>query len=230
MPPRRARNGFIILFGSRNLIRPDPEAGSVQTVCPRCQQMATMVGKTFRPWFTLFFIPIFPVGGQQKFTECSNCRGQFRVPVAELAKRVNAGAQQEQQRAIGLYNSLRSSPANSITLNELMQMYAQMNEYDQAISAARDFPEALRNSEQCMSTLGRVLLAAGRNGEAVPWFDAAIARNPQFGEAQYHKAVACLTSTPARIDEAVTAARAARNAGYPRADQLLKEAETKARV
>jgi tetratricopeptide (TPR) repeat protein len=104
-----------------------------------------------------------------------------------------------------------------------------MNEYDQAISAARDFPAALNNSEQCMCTLGWVLLAAGRHPEAVQWFDAAIARNPLLGEAHYHKAVALLSSTPPRVTEAVASARAARNSGYPRAEQLLREAETKAR-
>jgi tetratricopeptide (TPR) repeat protein len=172
---------------------------------------------------------VFPIGRRQRFTECSHCRAQFRVPVEELERRVGVDQAQEQQRSIGLYNSLRASPANSITLNELMQLYGQMNEYDQAVSAARDFPDALRNSEQCMSTLGRVLLAAGRNAEAIQWFDAALGRNAQLGEAQYHKAVACLTSTPPRLDEAVAAARAARKAGYPRAEQLLREAEGKAR-
>ena len=32
-----------------------------------------------------------------------------------------------------------------------------------------------------MSTLGRVLLAAGRSEEAIGWFDAALQRNDQFG-------------------------------------------------
>lgn len=228
--PVRPRRGFIVLFGSRNVIRADPTAGSIQAVCPRCQQMANLVGKSYRPWFTLFFIPIFPIGGKTRFTECGNCRGQFRLSVQDLTRRANAGAQQEQQRSIGLYNSLRASPANSITLNELMQLYGQMGEYDQAISAARDFPDALRNSEQCMCTLGRVLLAAGRNGEAIPWFDAAVARNDQLGEAHYHKAVACLTSTPPRLDEAVASARSARKTGYPRSEELLREAEAKARA
>jgi tetratricopeptide (TPR) repeat protein len=225
---RRRRHGFIILFGSRNVLGGD-HAAPLQTQCPRCGEDATIVGKSYRPWFTLFFVPVFPIGGRQRFSECSNCHFRFPVSVDDLRGHLANSQQQQQQKAIGLYNSLRQSPANSITLNELMQMYAGMNEFDQAISAARDFPDALRNSEQCMATLGRVLLAAGRGGEALPWFDAAIARNPQFGEAQYHKAVACLSAHPPRVDDAVAAARAARNAGYPRADQLLKEAEAKAR-
>jgi tetratricopeptide (TPR) repeat protein len=225
----RRRPAFIILFGSRNLIGPD-EGDPIQTQCPRCNANTTIVGKSYRPWFTLFFLPVFPIGGKQRFSQCVSCKAQFSLPVNELRNRLAGAQQQQSQQAIGLYNSLRQSPANSITLNELMQMYAGMSEFDQAISAARDFPEALNSSEQCMCTLGRVFLAAGRNAEAIPWFDAALARNPSLGEAHYHKAVACLTLTPARLNEAVAAARAARNAGYPRADELLREAEAKARA
>ncbi len=201
----------------------------MRTVCPRCRREADIAAKSYRQWFTLFFIPIFPISGSTKFSECSNCHARFQVPAQELRARLEVGQQQQNQQAIGLYNSLRASPANSITLNELMQIYASMKEYDQAISAAGQFPQALNNSEQCMTTLGRVYLAQDRYTEALQWFDAAVSRNAQLGEAQYHKAVAHLLTTPPDIHGAVIAARAARNAGYPNADALLKEAESKAR-
>src|SRR5438105_526450 len=156
---RRRRRGFIILFGSRNLIGGDPHAQPLQTTCPRCGNATTIVGKSYRPWFTLFFVPILPIGGRRRFSQCSACNAQFPVPIDELRSRLAGAQQQQSQQAIALYNSLRQSPANSITLNELMLMYAGMNEYDQAISAARDFPDALNSSEQCMTTLGRGLLA-----------------------------------------------------------------------
>ena len=108
-------------------------------------------------------------------------------------------------------------------------MYAGMKEYQQAISAAAQFPQALHNSEQCMTTLGRVYLQQNQFPEAIQWFDAAIARNPLLGEAQYHKAVAHLLTAPPDPQKAVAAARAARNAGFPNADALLREAEAKAR-
>ena len=81
-----------------------------------------------------------------------------------------------------------------------------------------------------MTTLGRVYLAKNDFAEAVKWFDAAAARNPSLGEAHYFKGVAHLTSDPPEYDKAVAAARAARSAGYPNAEQLLKEAEARARV
>ena len=203
-------------------------APPVRTVCPRCHREADLVAKHYRQWFTLFFIPIFPISGSSRFSECSNCHARFQVPAEELRARLEAGHQQQNQQAIGLYNSLRASPANSVTLNELMQIYATMKEYDQAISAAGQFPQALNNSEQCMTTLGRIYLARNQFAEALQWFDAAVARNPQLGEAQYHKAVAHLLTMPPDVQAAITAARAARSAGYPNAEALLREAESKA--
>jgi tetratricopeptide (TPR) repeat protein len=225
---RHQRPGFILLFGSRS-ISSDEGGPPVETVCPNCRQPAHIYGKSFRTWFTVFFLPVFPIGGRQRFSECANCRAQFPVPVEELRRNVASSEQQQNQQAIGLYNSLRASPANSITLNQLMLTYAGMKEYDQAISAAGEFPDALNASEQCMATLGRVYLAAERRDEAVRWLDAAIARNPSLGEAHYYKAVAHLTGTPPNYAAALAAARQARNLGVPNADALLHEAEGKAR-
>ena len=145
----------------------------------------------------------------------------------ELAGHLAKIDARENQRAIAMYNSLRASPGNSITLNDLMQLYAQMNELDSAVSAAADFPTALNSSEQCMTTLGRVYLAKNQHEAAVQWLDAAVVRNPQFAEAYYYKAAAHLTATPRKPQKAVIAARTARNAGYPNAEELLRRAEEK---
>jgi tetratricopeptide (TPR) repeat protein len=170
------------------------------------------------------------MSGGQRFSQCTLCGAQFPVPVEDLQRGLASSEREQNQQAIALYNSLRASPANSITLNQLMLMYAGMNEFNQAISAANEFPEALNSSEQCMSTLGRVYLAAERRAEAVRWFDAALARNPALGEAHYYKAVAHLTDAPPDYPAAVAAARQARNAGFPNAEELLREAEGKARA
>ena len=188
-----------------------------------------MQARSFRHWFTMFFVPVFPISRKRRFTQCPGCGAQFPVEPQELRQRLAAGQQQQNQEAIGLYNSLRASPANSITLDQLMKLYASMKEYDSAISAAADFPQALHSSEQCMTTLGRVYLARNQFSDALQWFDAAVQRNPQLGEAQYCKAVAHLLMTPPDTAAAIPAARAARAAGYPNAESLLRDAEAKAR-
>ena len=227
--PTTRRPGFILLFGSKNVISTDHSTPPLRTVCPRCNNEAEIIGKHYRPWFTLFFLPVFPIGGAKRFSECSNCGAQFPVSPDQLRSRLSVSEQQQSQEAIGLYNSLRASPANSITLNQLMMLYASMKEYAQAVGAANDFPQALQNSEQCMATLGRVYLACNDFENALRWFDAALARNPHLGEAHYYKGVALMMQSPPDPQRAAASARAARNAGYPNADALLKEAESKAR-
>jgi tetratricopeptide (TPR) repeat protein len=227
--PNRRPSAFIILFGSRNILS-DDAADSVATTCPRCAQQVGMKARGVRTWFTFFFIPVFPISGRKHFTQCPNCGAQFSVTPEELRRRVSANDTQLNQQAISLYNSLRASPANSITLDQLMKMYASMKEYDQAISAASEFSQALHNSEQCMTTLGRVYLAQNKFPEALQWFDAALQRNPELGEASYYKALSHMLSTPPNYDAAITAARAARAAAYPQADALLREAEAKSRA
>jgi tetratricopeptide (TPR) repeat protein len=228
---RFGRQGFILLFGTRPIFSHDGAmARGIETVCPNCNRQSRIIGKKYRQWFTLFFIPIFPVSSATTFSQCTNCGAQFPVPLGELATRVATADKQQAQRAIAMYNSLRNSPANSVTLNDLMSLYASMGEYDQAISAAGEFEQALNNSEQCMTTLGRVYLAQSNYRHAIEWLDAAIARNPASGEGHYYRAVAYLAQMPADPDTAIASARAARSAGYPGAEELLRDAEQRARV
>jgi tetratricopeptide (TPR) repeat protein len=222
------RAGFILLFGARPF--PSAEPGpTVPARCPSCQREVALVPMGSRTWFTLFFIPIFPISGRQRYCECPNCGAQFPGAAEDLRNELATGEQRQAQEAIALYNSLRASPGNAVALNQLMTMYASLKDHDAAVSAARDFPQALNSSEQCMVTLGRVLLAQERHAEAVRWFEAAAARNPMLGEAHYYKALAHLESTPPEPGPAAAAARAARHAGYPNADRLLREAEERLR-
>ncbi len=122
-----------------------------------------------------------------------------------------------------------ASPSNAVTLNDLMHLYASMQEFDQAISAAATFPQALHASEQCMSTLGRVYLAKNEFDDAIRWFDAALERNATLGEASYYKAVSLLAQPTPDLNKAIAAARVARNAGFPNAESVLREAEERAR-
>src|SRR5437588_11873838 len=124
------RRGFIILFGARTIVSND-SAEAVHTHCPRCGRETDIQSKSYRQWFTLFFVPMFPISRKMRFTQCPQCGAQFPVPAEELRQRLAVSQQQQNQEAISLYNSLRTSPANSVTLNQLMQLYASLGEHDQ---------------------------------------------------------------------------------------------------
>jgi predicted Zn-dependent protease len=198
---------------------------AVDAKCPRCGAIGSLKGIKVRQWFTIFFCPVFPLGAGQRYTQCSKCGASFSTPPEQFAGAAAKADALQIRRAITMYNSMRNSPANSVTLNELMQLYATLGEYSQAVSAAADFPLALNNSEQCMVTLGRVFVSLNDYPAALQWIDAALARNPDLPEAQYYKAVACLRNTPADPEKAIAAARIARKADYPGAQRLLAEAE-----
>jgi tetratricopeptide (TPR) repeat protein len=196
--------------------------------CPRCGAEGALRGISVRSWFTIFFVPLFPISRAQQFTQCGKCGASFGMPPEQFVGAATRADSMQLQRGISMYNSLRASPGNSITLNDLMQLYASMGEYSQAISAAADFPLALNNSEQCMCTLGRVYLSQNDFAAAIQWFDAALARNPDLAEAHYFKAMAHLRGSPSDPQKAIASARAARKADYPGAEELLKEAEAAA--
>src|SRR5262245_9894429 len=105
------RRGFILLFGTKPVVHSEPEPPT-RTRCPRCNIEADFVSKSVRHWFTLFFVPLFPVSGKQRFSECTHCRMTFRVTPEAIKRQQATVDAQQQQRAITLYNSLRSSPAN----------------------------------------------------------------------------------------------------------------------
>jgi tetratricopeptide (TPR) repeat protein len=222
------RRGFILFFGTRAITKDEP-GPRVTTRCPKCEQTAELIPRSYRQYFTLFFLPVFPIGPKMLFSQCANCSTTFRVPPQQIKDQVKQVDDAQRQRAIAMYNSLRASPANAVTLNELMTLYAGMNDFQEAISAANTFPAALDSSEQCMTTLGRVYLAMGRHDDAVRWFDKAIERNAFYGDAQYFKAVAYYSKVPQDLEAAQSAARAARSAGHPNADLLLRDIEQKQR-
>jgi hypothetical protein len=71
----------IIIYGTRGLTS---HLQSGEFYCPGCQAKGDFQLKQVRRWFTLFFIPIFPVSGPQRYVECQHCRGNFHEEVLEL--------------------------------------------------------------------------------------------------------------------------------------------------
>jgi tetratricopeptide (TPR) repeat protein len=226
------RRGFIILFGTRNVVSPDAAAGRPprDVACPRCGRTGTLGGRQVRPWFTLFLLPVFPLGSGRRFTQCGQCKASFATAPQEFARAAAHSDARQSQRGIALYNSMRASPGNSVTLDELMNLYLSIGEARQATAAGAEFPAAVDANEQCMTTLGRAHLASGNPAEAIRWLERALARNPQLGEAHFQQARAYLAATPPDVDRAVTAARTARWAEHPEAEALLRRAESLARA
>jgi len=221
---RPARRGFIIFFGWRKIVSKRPES-PVQTVCPACRQQSKLLAMQGRDWFTLFFIPVFPISGAKRFVKCENCQTCFEADIEQLRHKASMPDPRAMQQSIALYNTLRESPKDSALLNQLLEMYAGMREFDEALAAGRHFPEALNASAQCLTTYGKVNLAANRPREAMNYFELALAKNPRMAEAHFYTAVALISSTPPDPQQAIASARQAQALGYANAAELIRQAE-----
>ncbi len=71
----------MIIFGSRNRIT-DLDQGTF--ACPRCQTNQRFQRRLSRRWFTLYFMPIFPVESGTEFVECGLCASAWKPSVLQL--------------------------------------------------------------------------------------------------------------------------------------------------
>lgn len=79
----------MIIFGTRTT---NPTAGQGQFNCPRCGPQKSYTHKKQKRWFTLYFIPVIPLGTAGEYVECDACAGTFDMealhhdPAAERAE------------------------------------------------------------------------------------------------------------------------------------------------
>ncbi|HEX2907038.1 MAG TPA: zinc-ribbon domain-containing protein [Phototrophicaceae bacterium] len=76
---------------------------SGQFYCPRCQTVRTYERKQARPYFSAYFIPLFPIGAPTEFIECQTCKLTYKPEVltvkpaetkADLASLINSAKSQ----------------------------------------------------------------------------------------------------------------------------------------
>jgi hypothetical protein len=68
----------IIFYGSRGIVS---HLASGEFFCPHCGTRGRYQLKQVRRFFTLYFIPLFPIGGGMRFVECDQCGSQFQEGV-----------------------------------------------------------------------------------------------------------------------------------------------------
>jgi len=72
---------MIIIFGTKSKTIKENKG---TFVCPQCQNLKQYLTKSIQTWFTLFFIPVFPVS-EKKHThvECQGCQSAYYEKVLE---------------------------------------------------------------------------------------------------------------------------------------------------
>lgn len=67
----------IIIFGTKNRVVPEDNAATKTTTCAYCQQVVTMEPVRQKRYFSLFFVPIFPLEKGETAWRCPNCKKLF---------------------------------------------------------------------------------------------------------------------------------------------------------
>jgi zinc-ribbon family len=67
---------MFIIFGTRNRLTNVSPGETLPGSCPGCR--GDLVLKENKTWFTLFFMPIFPITSKGKFYQCTRCEGTYK--------------------------------------------------------------------------------------------------------------------------------------------------------
>jgi hypothetical protein len=55
--------------------------------CPRCRRSCEYLHRRVQQYFTLYFIPLFPMSTLGQYIECQQCGGTFDLAIRELSAR-----------------------------------------------------------------------------------------------------------------------------------------------
>jgi hypothetical protein len=80
---------MIIIFGTRRRLTVVNPGETLASSCPHCS--GDLVLKENKTWFTLFFLPIFPVNSNGTFYHCNRCDGAYKSEAREYFVTQQAG-------------------------------------------------------------------------------------------------------------------------------------------
>jgi uncharacterized tellurite resistance protein B-like protein len=107
--------GFII-FGTRG-IRSTVQEG--QFYCPQCDGQTRFKQKKVTQFFTLYFIPLIPLGNKGTYVECQSCRNTFIDRILEMHQEIDITDRQEpKQRIENPKPQLTTAPRKTLSLAE----------------------------------------------------------------------------------------------------------------
>lgn len=119
--------------------------------CPNCSSKEPFRHKTSRPFLTLYFIPVLPIGGLEEYVQCGRCKNAFEPSV--LTNHVlptNAAGQ-----AMGASESLPTFEEDLLTVIALI-MIEDGQVSDQEILIGRRLYENMTETNLSRESLGRM--------------------------------------------------------------------------
>lgn len=118
-------------------------------VCPNCETTEKFRLRTSRPFLTLYFIPVLPIGGLQEFVQCNQCKNSFEPVVLANHMMPGNAAAPEPEEAIA-----SSFEADLLKVLALM-MVEDGNVTENEIRVARRLFENMTEQNLSREDLGR---------------------------------------------------------------------------
>ena len=118
----------MIIFGTRG-VKSTMSAGNFN--CPQCDQRTPYRHRKVTNFFTLYFIPIIPLGRVGEYVECGQCKGTYIPRVLENAPSNNEAFMAEYEKAIKHSMILMMLADGVIDEKEKEQVLEIINEFSQ---------------------------------------------------------------------------------------------------
>lgn len=115
----------MIIFGTRTT---NPTAGHGVFNCPRCGPQKPYSHKKAKRWFTLYFIPVIPLGTAGEWVECNACAGSFDMEALHYdpqAERAEMFDRLRRLTVLAMLHAQRYQPANVAALQSALQNLTQ---------------------------------------------------------------------------------------------------------
>lgn len=95
---------MFLIFGTQGLKRKTQDEPILSGICPNCGS-GDLEPKTYRNWFTLFFIPVFPIASAKLIYECNQCGASYDERIREYIQEITSVLPKEESLNPELYYS-----------------------------------------------------------------------------------------------------------------------------
>lgn len=118
--------------------------------CPTCGTTESFRLRASRPFLTIYFIPLIPIGGLQEYVQCSRCKNSFETDV--LATRMLSSSVNQ-----GIHPEPREVPFEDDLLKVIALMMVEDGHVtEDEISVARRLYENITSQNVSREELGRM--------------------------------------------------------------------------
>ena len=143
----------MIIFGTRG-VKSTLEQGSFH--CPQCNSVQNYMHKKVTNFFTLYFIPLIPLGRLGEYVECQTCRQTFIPRVLEhTTGDQNEKIQGEYEKALKHVMVLMMLADGEIQENELLTVHKVINNFSPhpiPLEELKDYVEETQKKPEDVTT------------------------------------------------------------------------------